>query len=68
MIHNWFLKKEDDRKLCEFCGTELEYENVVLTSIPPQYPYTCPRCGARYVYREGRRYLWSKYGNKPIVE
>lgn len=55
-----------EKKICEFCGTELVFENKVLTSLPPQYPYYCPNCGAHYVYRaDGNRYFLAKYGNKP---
>lgn len=61
----WHVKVKDSKKLCEFCGTELEPENRVLTTEPPQYPYFCPTCGAHYVYTDdGRRYFLSKYGNR----
>lgn len=29
---------------CE-CGEKLERNNVVLTTYPAQYSYTCPKCG-----------------------
>ena len=29
---------------CE-CGEKLERNNVVLTTHPAQYSYTCPKCG-----------------------
>lgn len=30
---------------CPECDTELEQDQVVLTTYPPQYPYYCPSCG-----------------------
>jgi DNA-directed RNA polymerase subunit RPC12/RpoP len=33
------------------CGGDFEYENTVLTSIPPQYPYRCNKCGKRVIKR-----------------
>ena len=33
-----------DRFLCEKCGATMQFYGVVLTSWPPQYPYTCPEC------------------------
>ena len=33
-----------DRFLCEKCGATMQFDGVVLTSWPPQYPYTCPEC------------------------
>lgn len=62
----WLNFKREEKKLCEFCNTELVQENRILTSLPPQYPHYCPKCGARYNYlADGRRYLLTKYGNKP---
>ena len=47
-----------EKKLCK-CGAKLVFENVVMTSYPPQYPYTCPKCGKRYIYRvDGTRWEW----------
>ena len=41
------------------CGGEFEYENIVLTSIPPQYPYRCNKCGKRIIKRtDGTTYDW----------
>ena len=48
----------DNIYICK-CGAELQYEGSVMTTIPPQYPYTCPKCGKRYVYRtDGTRWEW----------
>ena len=59
------LAEFEEAKRCEFCGTELVFEERILTSIPPQYPYYCPKCGAHYNYTvDGRRYFLAKYGNK----
>ena len=47
-----------EKKLCK-CGAELVFEGAVMCSYPPQYPYTCPKCGKRYVYRtDGTRWEW----------
>ena len=40
---------------CE-CGGEFIFENIVLTSNPPQYPYKCNKCGKRIVKREDNTY------------
>lgn len=64
-----FYPNREDKKVCEFCGTELEFENRILTSCPPQYPYVCPKCGAHYNYTsDGRRYYLAKWGNKAYFE
>lgn len=34
---------------CPECGTSLAADGNVLTSYPPQYPYTCPKCGYQTV-------------------
>lgn len=53
-----FEDRAEEKKLCE-CGGELEFEGSVMTSCPPQYPYTCKKCGKRYVYRvDGTRWEW----------
>lgn len=58
----------EEKKLCD-CGAELQRENYVLTSWPAQYPYTCPACGRRYVYRtDGTRYLWSTGCKKEEID
>lgn len=50
--------KVTEKKFCD-CGAELEYEGIVLTSYPPQYPYTCTRCHKRWIYRiDGTRWEW----------
>lgn len=47
-----------EKYLCK-CGAKLESENIVMCSNPPQYPYTCPECGKRYIYRtDGTRWEW----------
>lgn len=33
-----------DRFLCEKCGATMQSDGIVLTTWPPQYPYTCPEC------------------------
>ena len=33
-----------DRFLCDKCGAAMQFDGVVLTTWPPQYPYTCPEC------------------------
>lgn len=39
---------------CDDCGELMYRDNIVLTSIPPQYSYYCPKCGktetAFYIY------------------
>lgn len=43
---------------CE-CGGHFIFENIVLTSLPPQYPYRCDVCGKRIVKRsDGTFYDW----------
>ncbi len=52
------LGNSEEKKLCE-CGGELKWEGTVMTSYPPQYPYTCIKCGKRFVYRtDGTRWGW----------
>jgi len=52
------LENSEEKKLCK-CGGELKWEGVTMTSYPPQYPYTCPKCGKRYIYRtDGTRWEW----------
>lgn len=44
--------------ICE-CGGHFIFENIVLTSLPPQYPYRCDHCGKRIVKRsDGTFYNW----------
>lgn len=33
-----------DRFLCDKCGATMQFDGVMLTTWPPQYPYTCPEC------------------------
>ena len=41
------------------CGGDFEYEHRVLTSIPPQYPYRCNKCGKMVIKRaDGTTYEW----------
>ena len=52
------LGNSEEKKLCE-CGGTLKWEGAAMTSYPPQYPYTCTKCGKRYVYRvDGTRWKW----------
>lgn len=52
------LENSEEKKLCE-CGGTLKWEGAAMTSYPPQYPYTCTKCGKRYVYRiDGTRWKW----------
>lgn len=37
---------------CPDCGSEMVFDGMVLTSCPPQYPYTCPKCGYHCVKDE----------------
>lgn len=34
-----------DRLLCDDCGAEMQWGGQIYTTYPPQYPYTCPKCG-----------------------
>lgn len=34
---------------CDKCGTEMEFEEKVLMSDPPQFPHVCPKCGERQI-------------------
>lgn len=38
---NTFIK----RLFCKKCDVEMEAGNICLTSNPPQFPHTCPKCG-----------------------
>lgn len=40
---------------CE-CGGDFIYDNIVLTSLPPQYPYTCNKCGKKVIMRSDRTF------------
>jgi hypothetical protein len=43
---------------CE-CGGEFVYTGIILTSMPPQYPYDCNKCGKRIIKRpDGTFYEW----------
>lgn len=33
-----------DRLLCDKCGAVMEWDGVVYTTYPAQYPYSCPEC------------------------
>jgi hypothetical protein len=35
-----------DHLMCD-CGEEYTQDGVVLASYPPQYPYTCHKCGSK---------------------
>lgn len=41
--------------LCDACGEgKMEFDGIVLTSCPPQYPHQCRSCGDKKIF-------WSKY-------
>ena len=42
------LRKLIHRVYCNDCNIELEFDNIVLSSYPPQYPYHCPKCNKHY--------------------
>lgn len=54
----WNLRKVVHRVYCDDCDIELEFDNVVLTSYPAQYPYHCPNCGKVYTFWE--TYPWTE--------
>lgn len=35
------------RLYCDECGSEMESDGTMLCSNPAQYPYVCPKCGAK---------------------
>jgi predicted RNA-binding Zn-ribbon protein involved in translation (DUF1610 family) len=37
---------------CDVCGLALRCQRLA-GEVTPRDPFDCPRCGARYVYREG---------------
>ena len=51
-IIDLIIEPEDDfvNLKCE-CGGEFIYDHVVLTSIPPQYPHTCNKCGKKVIMK-----------------
>ena len=30
---------------CPNCDGEMEFDGITLTTYPPMYPHTCPKCG-----------------------
>ena len=41
------LKNSHTYTHCKLCGARAEVDtSLVYTSIPPQYRYTCPKCGS----------------------
>lgn len=42
------FKKVVKHYLCDDCNTPIEFDGMVLTSNPPQYPHTCPKCKKQY--------------------
>lgn len=44
---------------CEWCQGELSL-------VSPPYLCMCPKCGAYYDVRDGRKYFLAKHGNQPV--
>ena len=51
-IDDLIIEPKDDfvNLKCE-CGGDFIFDNIVLTSLPPQYPYTCNGCGKKVIMR-----------------
>ena len=56
-IDDLIIEPEDDyvNLKCK-CGGEFIYDHVVLTSIPPQYPYTCNKCGKKIIMKSDQTF------------
>lgn len=52
MIKSKEVKVYMDRLYCDVCDEEMEFTGMVLTSYPPQYPHSCPKCGHRITTTE----------------
>lgn len=35
---------------CDKCHGQVEFDDMILTSIPPKYPHHCSECGEKYVF------------------
>lgn len=50
------IKKEAkiyiSRLYCDDCNVEMNSSNIVMMSNPPQFTYTCPKCGKKLVLNE----------------
>ena len=44
-IHSIEVKTYKNVYACPKCKTLMVFDGVVLTSHPPLYPHTCPKCG-----------------------
>ena len=60
------LRKVIHRVYCDDCNIELESNNEVLCSYPPQYPYHCPKCNKRYTF--WKSYPWVEIVGDEIDE
>ena len=59
------LENSEEKKLCE-CGGTLKWEGAAMTSYPPQYPYTCIKCGkGKKLSEETRKKLSEATKGKP---
>lgn len=56
-IDDLIIEPEDDydNLKCK-CGGDFIFDNIVLTSLPPQYPYTCNKCGKKIIMRNNRTF------------
>ena len=52
MIKGKEVKVYMDRLYCDKCGEEMEFTGMVLTSYPPRYPHSCPKCGHRETLKD----------------
>lgn len=43
--------KDDGVIRCPECGTEMKWDGLVRTSLPPVYYHECPKCGYSNYYR-----------------
>jgi hypothetical protein len=65
-IDDLIIEPEDDfDNLKCACGGEFIFDNVILTSLPPQYPYTCNKCGKKIIMRSDR--IFYEPGMKPLT-
>ena len=52
------LRKVVHRVFCDDCNIELESSGMVYMTSPAQYPYICPQCLKKYIFREN--YPWTE--------
>ena len=45
--------------MCPHCGSEMEFDGLVYTTYPEQFPHTCPKCGWKHVF--GKQYPAIEY-------